>query len=85
MTRSLSDEDIEAICHRLLEFSGMTAEEHRDHHRAVQIWLEHENRRLEFREKVKQQIGGWMIISILSAIGYASWNGLLLVLQKGST
>jgi hypothetical protein len=83
MARNLTDEDIEALCLRLTDFSGLTPEEHRDHHRAVQIWLEDQRRKAEFRDKVKQQIGGWAVISFLTAIGYAAWNGFIWTVTKG--
>lgn len=38
-------------------------------------WIERENRKAEFREKVKAQVGGWTIITVLSGIGYAAFEG----------
>lgn len=83
MARGLTDEDIEAICHRLTEFSGLTPEEHREHHSAFAAYIEAQQRKAERWEKVQQQVGGWMVISILSAIGYATWNGFLWAISKG--
>jgi hypothetical protein len=83
MARHLTDEDIEAICQRLTEFSGLSPEEHKDHHRAFDVWLDNQRLRAEFWEKVKQQIGGWMFITVISGIGYAAWKGFLAV-AKGN-
>lgn len=83
MNRVLTDDDINAICLRLTEFSGLTPEEHRDHHNAFAAYIDAQARKAEFRDKVKQQVGGWMIITILSGIGYAAWNGLIWTLQRG--
>jgi hypothetical protein len=83
MGRNLTDEDIDAICHRLTEFSGLTPEEHRDHHNAFAEYISSQQRKAEFWDKMKQQLGGWMIISILSGIGYASWHGFVWAVSKG--
>lgn len=82
MARNLTDEDIDAICHRLIEFSGLTAQEHKDHHNAFAEYIASQRRKAEFYEKVKQQVGGWAIISALSAIGYAAWNGIVILIGK---
>jgi hypothetical protein len=84
MNRVLTDGDIDAICHRLTEFSGLSPEEHRDHHNAFAAYIEAQRRKMEFREKIKQQVGGWMIVTVLSGIGYAAWNGFMWALHKGS-
>lgn len=80
--RSLTDEDIDAICLRLTEFSGLSPQEHRDHHDALTAFIAAHKMRTEFWEKVKQQVGGWAVISIMSAIGYAVWHWVLFVLEK---
>jgi hypothetical protein len=83
LSRQLTDDDVEAICVRLQEFSGLTPEEHRDHHNAFAAYIEAQRRKVEFREKIKQQVGGWVIISVLSFIGYAAWNSVASLLGKG--
>jgi hypothetical protein len=72
--RSLSDDDIEAICLRLTQFSGLSPEEHRDHHNAFQAYIEGQRRKAEFWDKVKAQVGGWMIITAIGAIGTITWK-----------
>jgi hypothetical protein len=83
MARNLTDEDIDAICHRLTDFSGLTAQEHKDHHNAFAEYIAAQRRKAEFWDKVKQQLGGWAVISLLSAIGYAAWHGLVWAIEKG--
>lgn len=83
MTRILSDADIDAIAIRLTEFSGLTAEEHRNHHEAFSMWIERQTKRTAFWDKVQEQVGGWAIIGILSAIGYGAWHGFLFMVQRG--
>lgn len=72
--RSLTDEDIDAICNRLTEFSGLTPEEHRDHHNAFQAYIESQRRKAEFWDKVKAQVGGYMIIAALGTMGTFVWK-----------
>lgn len=84
MSRSLTDEDIDAICHRLTEFSGLTPEEHKEQHEALQLFIESYKRKLEFREKIKQQVGGWMIVTVLSGIGYSTYHFFVDILIPSS-
>jgi hypothetical protein len=84
MSRNLTDDDIDAIAHRLTEFSGLTPEEHRDHHLAFAAYIETQRLKVEFWEKVKQQLGGWLIITIISSIGYAAWHTVVWAVTKGN-
>jgi hypothetical protein len=61
---------------------GLTKKMHAEHHAVFQAWLERENRRAEFREKVKAQVGGWGIITLLTACGYMVWHGFLVLLKS---
>lgn len=80
--RVLTDEDISALTSAL--HGGMTPDEHADHHQTFQRWIERENRKAEFREKIKAQVGGWGVITALTAIGYAAWEGFKgIVKMKG--
>lgn len=83
MNRVLTDGDIDAICQRLTEFSGLTPEAHRDHHNAFAAYIEMQHRKAEFRDKIQQQVGGWAVIAFLSGIGYAAWHGFLWVVGGG--
>ncbi len=80
--RTLTDEDIEALTAAM--HGGMSAEEHADHHQTFKTWIERENRKAEFHEKVRAQVGGWGIIAALSGVGYAAWEGFKgIVKMKG--
>jgi len=83
MARLLSDDDIDAIAHRLTSFSGLTAEEHKNHHEAFSIWIERQAKQAAFWEKVQQQAGGWVVISVLGGIAYAAWEGFLYLIKRG--
>lgn len=83
--RVLSDEDVDAICQRLTEFSGLTPEEHREHHTAFTAYIESQRRKAEFQDKVKQQVGGWLIITVLAGLGTAAWNGVRYFLERGGS
>lgn len=78
-TRTLTDDDIAALS---LAIHGATPpDEHAEHHRMFRLWIERENRKAEFREKVKAQVGGWTIITMLSGVGYAAWEGFRATLR----
>lgn len=82
-SRVLTDEDIAALTEAM--HGGMTPEEHADHHQTFKTWIERENRKAEFREKVKAQVGGWSIITGLTAMGYAVWEGAKSIIKmKGA-
>lgn len=77
--RTLTDEDVQALSAVL--HGNFTADEHAEHHRMFRIWIDRENRKAEFREKLKAQVGGWSIITLLSVVGYAVWEGFLATLH----
>lgn len=83
MNRHLTDEDIDALCTRLIEVSGFTAAEHKDHHVAFAEYIASQRRKAETYQKIKEQVGGWMVITVLATIGLVSWHGFLWFLNKG--
>lgn len=76
--RPFDEEQLEAVAQYIADKLPylIDAETHARHHQVFETWLERENRRAEFREKVRQQVGGWVAISILSAIGYFAWEAV---------
>jgi hypothetical protein len=82
MARVLSDEDIDAIAHRLTDFSGLTSEEHKDHHDAFAIWIKRQEKREIFWDKVKEQVGGWVVIAIFGGIATLAWHGAVWSLER---
>lgn len=77
--RVLTDADVQALATAL--HGPTTAEEHAEHHMMFRLWIERENRKAEFREKVKAQVGGWTIITVLSGIGYAAFEGFRAIVR----
>lgn len=54
---------------------AMTADStHADHHRFIQLCIEREERRRSRWEKIRTQVAGWGIISLLAAIGTAVYQ-----------
>lgn len=68
MSRSLSDDDIDAIAHRLAEFSGLTPDEHREHHEAFALFIESQRRKAQRWDSIQEQVGGWWFAMRGSAI-----------------
>lgn len=52
-------------------FSGRT---HSDHHRFVEEMIERERRKVERRERLRQQVAGWAIITVLTGIGISVYQ-----------
>lgn len=50
---------------------------HRKHHAFMDEWMAEQARKKEFREKIKTQVGGWAIITILSTMGTLAYQGFL--------
>lgn len=74
----LTDGDIVAIVQATVEALNLcqNSEEFKEHHRLIGAWLKREERRAEFREKIKAQVGGWVVVGVLTWIGYAVWEGV---------
>ena len=83
MSRSLTDEDIKAIANQLTSYSGLSAEEHRMHHETFTVWIERQNRRMEFWDKIQQSVGGYIILTILGGLGIAIYHGMLWAIEQG--
>lgn len=72
--RVLSDEDIDALSAAI--HGGITPEEHAEHHHAIRTWIDRENRKAERAEKIKTQVGGWFIVTLLGGIGTLGYHAL---------
>lgn len=75
--RLLTDADIEALS--VAVHGGVSPEEHIAHHAAIKTMIDRENRKAERAERLKTQVGGWAIITMLGLIGKATWTGWLYV------
>lgn len=62
-------------------FSGRT---HSDHHRFVEEMIERERRKVERREKVRQQVLGWGAITVITGIGIGAYQLLVDLIKKVS-
>lgn len=72
--RTITDEDVRAITLAFEAFRSVPFEEHREHHEFIAMWIEREKRKIEMAEKVKAQLAGWGVITLLGGIGYAVWE-----------
>lgn len=74
--------DVVAEVLSALEAHTILAEQHKADHFFIQDLIEERKeqserrrRRIEMMDKIKAQIGGWTIISVLSTIGVVAWEG----------
>lgn len=58
----------------LLANSAVEPEAHKEHHDFLKEWIAKEKRKQERYEKVRTQVTGWGIISVLTGIGAAVYN-----------
>ena len=84
MSRMLSDDDIEAIVLKLTELSGLSPEEHKEHHEALQMFIEDRKIRIARNEKIVANVGGWAIIGVLGAVGSFVWHLVLASIERGN-
>lgn len=66
---TLTDNDIEKL--REMIYSGIPADEHKEHHEAMRVWVKRENQKAERYEKVKTHVIGWGAISFLSGVVFS--------------
>ncbi len=56
---------------------------HRSHHEYVSDRIEDHRRRRAFRDKIWAQVGGWIVIVVLSGLGIAVWAWMKAMIKKG--
>jgi hypothetical protein len=56
---------------------GISVDVHFQHHQFIEEWIEKEKRKREMADKIKAQVGGWIIITAIGAIGTGAYNGYL--------
>lgn len=65
----------EAVADRLQLIPGaLNVEEHSNHHRFIEEWIQERRVRRELIESFKKSVGGWLIVTILGGIGYSVWT-----------
>jgi len=75
---SLTKDDIESVLHNVLETrSRIDNELHSEHHQFVGMMIAREQRKQERWEKIKTQVFGWGIISILGGIATAVYHAFI--------
>lgn len=76
----MTEEEIIRIAHRIAleEYLDIPKDKHSKHHEFLEyLWEEYRERKAR-REKVKAQVIGWAVISILSGIG---WLGYMIAMH----
>lgn len=53
---------------------GISTDEHREQHAFLHEWIEDIKRRRESREKIKTQVTGWAIVTLLGSIGTGGYH-----------
>lgn len=71
-----------AIDETLARRRSIDEETHRQDHEFLKTWREREMRKRDSREKVREQVVGWSIITMLSGVGYAAYRGAVNLLHK---
>lgn len=58
------------------EMASLTVPEemHKEHHEFIRGWIDEQKRKREWRDKVKAQVGGWAIITLLGSIGTGTYH-----------
>lgn len=63
-------EVLEEVLNKHREIDNVT---HQTHHAFVQMCIEERAKRRELIDKIKAQVGGWVIISSLAGVGASVW------------
>jgi hypothetical protein len=81
--RTLTDEDVQALVAAFASVPHITLdpEQHAAQHAFLQAWMAKEQRRAERYEEIKKQVGGWLIITILTGIGLGAYKLGMWIIQ----
>jgi hypothetical protein len=83
---SLSEVDVkniaDALDARLDKRRSIDEATHKEDHEFVRGLIRKERERKEFWLKVKQQVGGWSVVVVLTGIGAAVWNYLVSLIHN---
>lgn len=75
MTREELEAAISSAVTVAISAYAVPEDTHREHHEFIKKWIAKEDQRMARNERIREKIGGWIIISILGAIGTSAWNG----------
>lgn len=56
---------------------GIPPSEHAEQHAFLHEWIEEIKRKRERREKIKTQVTGWAIVTLLGSIGTGAYNAAI--------
>ena len=56
---------------------GIDVEAHKEQHRFIEEWIEEVKIKRERREKIKTQVMGWGIVSVLGSIGTGVYHSII--------
>ncbi len=58
------------------EIAKLTVPEeiHKEHHAFISEWLDEQKRKRERHEKIRTQVAGWALVSVLGAIGKGGYE-----------
>jgi hypothetical protein len=65
---------IMALVKEVQDAMTIPPEHHELAHKVLDEWIKRENTRKERNEKIRAQVGGWLVISVLGGIALAAWN-----------
>lgn len=57
--------------------AGIDIESHREQHKFIEEWIEEVKIKRERREKIKTQVMGWGIVSVLGSIGTGVYHSII--------
>jgi hypothetical protein len=75
------NEELREVVRAAMEEALSAHTTHADHHEWIARMIEHDKIKRERLEKIKTQVFGWGILTILSAVGYAVWEGTKVLLK----
>ncbi len=79
----LTKEDVrDAVNEAIQQHMAIDAEIHAKHHNLLERLIEQQDRRMRFYDRVKQQVAGWGVITMLGAIGYMTYEYFVGVVRK---
>lgn len=63
------------------EMSSLTVPEdqHREHHEFIRTWIDRERARAARRDRLREKVSGWLIVSALGAVGTGVYNAAIYI------
>lgn len=53
--------------------------EHYEHHMFIREYIDEQRRKRDRADRIKSQVGGWVIITVLGAVGTGAYNGWIYI------